>query len=81
VSWRTRTALLRAVRVAPPLAERAREEADRAGRLAVPGEGSGVRQIGQFWTNLLWRQKLGGTTLQSRPVRRAATPATSPRSG
>jgi hypothetical protein len=49
VSWRTRTALLRAVRVAPPLAERAREEVDRAGRCA----GSGVRQIGQFWTNLL----------------------------
>jgi len=53
VSWRTRTALLRAVRVVPPLAERARAEAGRAGRLAAPGAVSGGRQIGQFWRNLL----------------------------
>ena len=66
MSWRTRTALLRGARVTPPLAERARDAAGRAGRSA--GVVSGVRQIGQFCTNRLWRQKLGGTTVQSRPV-------------
>jgi hypothetical protein len=30
------------------------------------GGGSGRRQIGQFSTKRLWRQKLGGTTPQSR---------------
>jgi hypothetical protein len=34
-----------------------------AGRRAADG-GSGLRQIGQFSTKRLWRQKLGGT----RPV-------------
>ncbi len=70
MSWRTRTALLRAGRVALP---DEREEAERDGRLAAPGSGSGVRQIGQFWMNLLWRQKLGGTHLKSRTGSRAAT--------
>lgn len=35
--------------------------------------GSGRRQIGQFWTKRLWRQKLGGTTSQSRHARTRTT--------
>jgi hypothetical protein len=40
-----------------------------------PGAGSGRRQIGQFSTKRLWRQKLGGTTAQSRRRTFATSPA------
>jgi hypothetical protein len=58
--------------VAPP-AERVRADGVRAERFGALGAASGGRQIGQFWRKRLWRQKVGGTAVESRPVREGAT--------
>jgi hypothetical protein len=63
---RTRIAL-REPRDAAGADERdARVVDDELGARRAPGAGGGLRQIGQFSRKRLWRQKLGGTTAQSR---------------